>query len=178
VVGQTDGAALNVKLRSAVAADMDLLKLWDSKSHVLAAKGDDGEFDWESEVPRNVPWREILIAEIGSRPIGVVVVIDPAEEESHYWGEVEADLRAIDIWIGEEAFLGKGYGSEIMRKVIERCFADRNVKGIIIDPLVSNTDAHRFYERLGFEKIDRRTFSGVDDCFVYRLNRPSNRTAP
>jgi aminoglycoside 6'-N-acetyltransferase len=171
-VGEADGAALSVALRRAVAADIEILKIWDGKPQVIAAGGDDGDFDWESEVPRTVPWREILIAEVRGHPIGVIVIIDPAEEETHYWGEVESDLRAIDIWIGEESYLGKGYGSEIMRMVIERCFAEPEVKGIIIDPLVANTDAHRFYERLGFEKIDRRIFSGVDDCFVYRLNRP------
>ncbi len=170
-MGQADGAALNITLRRAVADDVKTLLFWDRKAHVVAASGEDGDFDWQTEVPRNVPWREILIAEEAGRPIGVVVIIDPAEEESHYWGEVDAGLRAIDIWIGEEGDLRKGYGSEIMRLVIQRCFADPEVKGIIIDPLVSNTDAHRFYERLGFRKIDRRVFSGVDDCFVYRLER-------
>jgi aminoglycoside 6'-N-acetyltransferase len=169
---------MSLTLRRAVAADVKLLKTWDGKPQVVAASGDDGDFDWEGEVPRDVPWREILIAEVDSRPIGVIVIIDPAEEEDHYWGDVDKDLRAIDIWIGEEAYLGKGYGTEIMRMAIERCFAAPDVKGIIIDPLVANTDAHRFYERLGFEKIDRRIFSGVDDCFVYRLNRPIERERP
>lgn len=59
-----------------------------------------------------------------------------------------------------------------MRIVIERCFADPRVKAILIDPLVANTRAHRFYERFGFRKIGRRVFVGVDDCFVYRLDRP------
>jgi aminoglycoside 6'-N-acetyltransferase len=36
--------------------------------------------------------------------------------------------------------------------------------------LASNVRAHRFYERVGFIKIDRRTF-GEDDCFVYRIDR-------
>lgn len=162
---------MTLTLRRAVAADVKLLKIWDGRSQVITASGDDGDFDWEREVPRDVPWREILIAELGGHPIGVIVIIDPAEEEDHYWGDVEADLRAIDIWIGEQAYLGKGHGSEIMRMAIERCFADRQVKAIIIDPLVANTGAHRFYERLGFKKIDRRVFSGVDDCFVYRLER-------
>jgi aminoglycoside 6'-N-acetyltransferase len=40
----------------------------------------------------------------------------------------------------------------------------------IIDPLASNTRAHRFYERLGFQFVERRQF-GDDDCFVYRINR-------
>jgi len=178
MVGETDGVAMSLTLRRAVPADVQILRRWDGKPHVIAARGDDGAFDWESEVPRAVPWREILIAENDARPIGVTIIIDPAEEESHYWGEVEADLRAIDVWIGDETALGKGLGTAIMRMAIERCFADPKVKAIIIDPLASNEGAHRFYERLGFEKIDRRIFSGVDDCFVYRLNRPIEQERP
>jgi aminoglycoside 6'-N-acetyltransferase len=170
-VGETDGAALNLSLRRAIPADTEMLRLWDRRSHVMAAQGEDGDFDWQSEVPRTVPWRDILIAEESGRPIGVIVIIDPAEEETHYWGEIEPNLRAVDIWIGEEDALGKGFGTRMMELAIAHCFAAPQVKAIIIDPLVSNASAHRFYERLGFRNIDRRIFSGVDDCFVYRLNR-------
>jgi aminoglycoside 6'-N-acetyltransferase len=89
----------------------------------------------------------------------------------HYWGDVEPNLRAIDIWIGEERDLGRGYGTRMMELAIERCFAEPAVTAIVIDPLAANTRAHRFYERLGFRRIDRRTFGDGDDCFVYRLER-------
>jgi len=83
---------------------------------------------------------------------------------------VTADLRAIDIWIGEETDLGKGYGTQIMQLALARCFADPTVTAVLIDPLASNTRAHRFYKRLGFQFVDRRRF-GKDDCCVYRLKR-------
>ena len=44
------------------------------------------------------------------------------------------------------------------------------VTAIVIDPLNSNTDALRFYQRLGFRIVGRRTFDG-DDCLVHRLDR-------
>ena len=97
-------------------------------------------------------------------------IIDPALEESHYWGDIGPDLRAIDIWIGSPGDLGRGYGAEMMRLAIERCFAAAGVTAIVIDPMVSNTDAHRFYERLGFRRIGRQMFDD-DDCYVYRLER-------
>jgi aminoglycoside 6'-N-acetyltransferase len=50
------------------------------------------------------------------------------------------------------------------------CFADPSVRAVLLDPLASNTRAHRFYERLGFVPVERRTF-GADDCIVYRLER-------
>ncbi|MBK9014096.1 MAG: hypothetical protein IPM82_08390 [Saprospiraceae bacterium] len=39
-----------------------------------------------------------------------------------------------------------------------------------INPLASNTAAHRFYKQLGFRFEERRTF-GEDDTFVYRIAR-------
>lgn len=173
-MGETHHPALKPKivLRPAVPSDAPLLKQWDEQAHVVAAAGDDGGFDWDHELPRVFDWRELLMAECDGRPIGFIQIIDPELEETHYWGEIESDLRAIDIWLGEESDLGKGYGTEIMQQAIARCFADVRVKAILIDPLAGNERAHRFYERLGFRKVGRRVFAGVDDCFVMRLDRP------
>lgn len=160
-----------MKLRPATIDDIALIRIWDQQPHVLESAGDFFEFDWEGEIPRAVDWRELLIAEVeGGRAIGMIQIIDPAREESHYWGEVGADLRAIDIWIGDAADIGRGYGSEMMRRAIERCFAPPQVSAVLIDPLVTNTRAHRFYERFGFRRIERRVF-GADDCYVFRLDR-------
>ena len=167
-----------MKLRAATPADLPLLKRWDRQPHVIAATGDDDFFDWETELPRSVDWRELLIAECDGRPIGLLQIIDPAREETHYWGDAEKNLRAIDIWIGEAADLGKGLGTEMMRLALDRCFSDPKVKAVLIDPLFRNVSARRFYERLGFGAVGRRTF-GTDDCMVYRLERdawePKNR---
>jgi len=76
----------------------------------------------------------------------------------------------IDSWIGEAAYLGRGFGTAMMTLAIDRCFADPTVTAILIDPLESNVRARRFYERLGFAFVERRRF-GDDDCAVYRLDR-------
>jgi aminoglycoside 6'-N-acetyltransferase len=133
-----------IRLRLAVPADVALLRTWDRNAHVVAATG--------------------------GRPVGVMQIIDPALEETHYWGDIEPNLRAIDIWIGEGSDLGRGYGTEMMHQSLVRCFADAAVAAVLIDPLTANTRAHRFYERLGFVAVGRRFF-GPDDCLVYRLDR-------
>ena len=160
--------SLIIALRPATSDDLELLRHWDEQPHVIAAGADD--WGWEEELARSPDWREQLIAELDGRPIGFIQIIDPAREESHYWGEIPHNLRAIDIWIGEASDLGKGYGTQMMQLTLARCFAEPAVTAVLIDPLVSNTRAHRFYERLGFQQIERRQF-GDDDCFVYRLSR-------
>ncbi|HSJ08106.1 MAG TPA: GNAT family N-acetyltransferase [Longimicrobiales bacterium] len=169
-----------ITLRSATPDDLDLLRRWDEEPHVIASDPND-DWDWETELYRSPDWREQLIAEYDGRPIAFIQIIDPAREDSHYWGEVPDGLRAIDIWIGESADLGRGHGTAIMEMALARCFADDAVTAVLVDPLAANTRAHAFYERLGFRFVECRRF-GADECFVYRLKRanwpgPRNRPA-
>lgn len=164
---------MTIKLRPAIPDDLSLLRHWDEQPHVIESDPND-DWGWESELYKTPDWREMLIAELDGRSIGFIQIIDPAREESHYWGDVPDNLRAVDIWIGEADCLGKGYGTEMMRLALARCFADPEVTAVLIDPLADNLRAHRFYERLGFRFAERRRF-GLDDCFVYRLERADYR---
>ncbi len=158
-----------ISLRPATISDLDLVRYWDTKQHVIDADPDD-EWDWEVELNRNPVWREQCIAELDSTPIGFIQIIDPFLEDTQYWGSIEPNKRAIDIWIGEEKYLNKGYGSQMMLQAIDRCFKHHKVSSILVDPLKSNAKAHRFYQRLGFVFKEEREFNGVS-CFVYELIR-------
>lgn len=158
-----------LKLRLADINDLQLLNYWDTKQHVIDCD-DDENWEWQKELNRNPDWREQLIAELNGEPIGFIQIIDPYLEETKYWGDVGKNIRAIDIWIGEEKNLNKGYGSIMMKLAAERCFAKAKVEKIIIDPLSTNTKAHRFYERLGFSFVAKANLQG-SSCFIYELKR-------
>lgn len=155
--------------RNATIADLETLLAWDQLPHVVASDPSD-DWDWAKELQETHSWREQLIAELDGQPIGVVQIIDPAQEETHYWGEVQENLRAIDVWIGPATHLDKGYGTQMMTLALARCFENSAVTAVLIDPLASNTRAHAFYERLGFRFVELRQFGGAD-CFVYQLLR-------
>ena len=166
-----------LRLRPATLDDVDLLASWDREPHVIACSTDDpaadvafGGIEWREELADQSEVSFYRIAEVDGRPIGVMQIIDPHLEPTHYWGAVEPGLRAIDIWIGPKDALGRGHGTEMMRQALDACFADPEVQGVVIDPLASNADAHRFYQRLGFRPEGRRMF-GDDDCLVHRLTR-------
>lgn len=166
-----------IVLRPMTLDDVTLLQHWDRQPHVIAATTDDpnaarafGDTDWSDELARVAPDFQYFIAECDGRPIGAMQIIDPHTEATHYWGAIEPNLRAIDIWIGSADDLGHGHGTKMMRLALSRCFADPAVTAIVIDPLASNTRAHQFYRRLGFRPIERRLF-GEDDCLVHRLTR-------
>ncbi|MBC6994440.1 GNAT family N-acetyltransferase [Neolewinella lacunae] len=158
-----------LQLRPASLDDLPLLEYWDTQPHVVDSDPSD-DWNWAEELAREPPWREQLVAELAGEPIGFLQIIDPYHEETHYWGDVAPNLRAIDIWIGEANHLGQGHGTRMMQLAIERCFRHPEVTGILIDPLKTNTRAHRFYERLGFTFMEERSFEN-DVCYVYLLPR-------
>lgn len=161
---------MGVLLREATPDDVAVLTYWDSQPHVIDSTGADDREDWALaiETKDDVTW--FLVAELDGRPIGLVQIIDPALESTHYWGEIEQNLRAIDIWIGEPTDLGQGLGTQMMRLALDRCFADEVVTAVIIDPLASNSRAINFYRRCGFRDLGPRRFD-QDDCLVMRIGR-------
>jgi aminoglycoside 6'-N-acetyltransferase len=58
----------------------------------------------------------------------------------------------------------------MMQLALAHCFTDPDLTAVLVDPLMNNIRAHRFYEKLGFRRVEKRQF-GEDDCFVYRLER-------
>ena len=159
-----------ITLRPATINDLELLKYWDEQDHVIASDPNSGDWNWERELTYYPPWREQLIAELSGEPIGMIQIIDPAKEETHYWGDIGDCKRAIDIWIGEKENLGKGYGTEMMSLALDRCFRDKSVTEVLIDPLASNKKAIRFYKKIGFSFVEKRTFD-VDECEIYAISR-------
>ena len=160
---------LNIKLRKALLQDADMLYAWQEQPFLREQLGDD-DWQWHEELAKHPSWREQLIAELDGQPMGYVEIIDPALEESHYWGDCESNLRALDIWIGIPELLGRGLGTQMMQLALQRCFFDAETKGVLLDPLSANTKAHRFYEKLGFKFVEQRVF-GDDVCYVYYLPR-------
>lgn len=162
-------------MRDATLADLPMLRAWDEQPHVIASDPD-SDWEWEIELQRRPAWRTQWIAVAEGRDIGVVQIIDPEAEDSHYWGDCGPGLRAIDIWIGPPDALGRGFGTSMMSVAITRCFAEPDVHAILIDPLVGNVGAIRFYRRLGFEFVEERDFDG-DLCAVHRLTRSRWRSS-
>lgn len=170
----------DVTLRIATSAGIPTLERWDLEPHVISASSDNPDIvkafgeenDWAENIAihQDDVW-EHWIAEVDGKPFGAMMMCDPYAEPTHYWGDVEPNLRALDTWIGDAADRGKGFGEEMMRLGIERCFARPEVTAILIDPLNSNTRAHKFYKRLGFVPVGRQVFNEEDDCLVHRLDR-------
>jgi aminoglycoside 6'-N-acetyltransferase len=151
-----DGSRHPLSLRDARHADIPTLERWDLDPTVIASASDNPdaasawgeENDWAENLDLHEPdvwgyWIAELASPDGtSRPIGCMQMCDPHPEPTHYWGDIEPNLRALDIWIGEPDARGKGYGELMMKLGIVRSFSNPAVTAIVIDPLASNTRAH------------------------------------
>ncbi|MTB52207.1 GNAT family N-acetyltransferase [Lewinella sp. W8] len=158
-----------VRFRPATPEDRAMLEVWDRDLAVFNSDPDDS-WDWERELAHDPDWREQLVAMEGERPIGFVQIIDPEFEETQYWGPMASGFRAIDIWIGAAEDRNRGCGTAMMQLALHRCFASPEVQTVLIDPLLTNTAAQRFYRRLGFKEVGRRQFDD-SDCLVFQLDR-------
>lgn len=167
-----------IVLRPMGTDDVAHLERWDEDPDVAASGGDSDWYDWPADLARGpLDWREFLVAEEDGRPVGFVQLIDAHDEDTHYWGEIEPDTWAIDIWIGEPGDRGRGLGADMMTQALARCFDDHGAGRVVIDPLVTNVRAIRFYRRLGFVDVGERDFDD-DRCLVMRYDADAWSATP
>src|SRR5262245_28777053 len=104
-----------VRLRPATLADVPHFERWDRDPAVIAATSDDPNAekafegaDWAEELAMQSDVFRYYVAELDGAPVGAMLDIDPRDEPTHYWGDIEPNLRALDIWIGEPSARGRG----------------------------------------------------------------------
>jgi aminoglycoside 6'-N-acetyltransferase len=159
-----------LSFRRASSADARLFEAWDAEPHVRAAVSADGSRGFGGDWPSRLDDERFayVVALSETVPVGFVCIVDTAVDP--YWGEMPAGAQAVDVIIGDPGRLGRGLGSGMLRWVIERCFSDPSVQAVLVDPLIGNEAAIRFYRRFGFVEEGRRRLGG-DDCLVLRLTR-------
>ena len=62
-------------LRRATVDDAPLLRRWDEEPHVMASDPT-SDWQWETELAEDWPWRDQLVAEVHGVPIGFLQIID------------------------------------------------------------------------------------------------------
>jgi GNAT superfamily N-acetyltransferase len=95
------------------------------------------------------------IACVHDRPVGYIQLYnahDYPREDGASLDHLPKSLAAIDIFIGEEAYLGKGYGSAIMKQFMEE-YVDPKYDACFVDPDLDNIQAIKAYENAGFKSI-------------------------
>lgn len=80
-------------------------------------------------------------------------ILGPFDEAHDYkrWYLAGKKTYTLDVLIGEEAYLGKGLATGMIRQFIQTVLADGDV--ILIDPELSNSIAIHVYQKVGFRKV-------------------------
>lgn len=63
------------------------------------------------------------------------------------------DLAGIDIFIADELYLGKGYGSKVLKSFINTYVKNR-YRAVITDPAIENEHAVAFFSNNGFHELE------------------------
>lgn len=160
-----------VVMRRATLEDRPILESWDAADDVAQWAGSDGPWDWEHELEPQGDEQQIFLAHVDDAAVGVLQLLDAAREPSAYWGEGTPEHTwAVDMWIGEARHRGRGIGTEMMNWALTRAFEDLGAHRVLVDPLIHNAAAIRFYRRCGFDEIGPRRF-GEDECLVLGIDR-------
>ena len=158
-----------MELREATIDDLTIIQWWHQQSHIVDA-GPGYDYNWEKELVRKPEWRQQLIALADNAPIGFVQIYDPYDEDTGRWDNVSRKLRAIDVWIGEAENLNKGYGTAMMQQAMKLAFKDPDVHALLVDPLITNKKAQRFYAHLGFKFSESKKIYG-ESCYILKIRR-------
>lgn len=94
-----------------------------------------------------------FIIEHNNKPIGYIQYYEATKVGEGWWPDEKPNNYGIDLMIGEEKYLNKGLGPQIIKEFIEFLKSRHtNVDSIIIDPEPTNTRAIRAFEKAGFQK--------------------------
>ena len=86
---------------------------------------------------------------IGNNPIGYIQIYNAYDfTRNQPLLDLPKSLAAIDFFIGDADYIGKGIGAEILR-----AFDYQGYKNILVDPDMDNIAAIKTYEKAGFKKV-------------------------
>jgi len=141
--------------------DMDLLFRWLNDEQVLASIETPGASFTSEQIEakygpraRGDDYVIPCILEFRQAPIGYLQYYPLLEDElSAYEANQEGLHYAIDLFIGEVGYWGRGIGTLALRAVVDYLFDVRQADSIYIDPATHNRRAIRCYEKCGFREV-------------------------
>jgi len=92
------------------------------------------------------------------------------------WWEEETDpgVRGIDQSLARLELLGRGLGTQLVRALVERLFAEPEVTRIQTDPSPANLRAIRCYEKAGFRRLGAIVTPDGPAQYMARDREPSS----
>lgn len=138
-----------------------MLTVWLHKPHVLKWWRDPKETLCEVEekyggrVVGDDP-TDVYISLFGAAPIGLIQSYRIDDYPEHAESIKFNNAVGVDLFIGEEDFIGKGYGPMMLVQFVEKVIRN-NYTGadfVVADPEVTNMASIQAFEKAGFHKAE------------------------
>jgi len=148
--------------RALTRADLPRLHEWLNRPHV--AEWWEGATSFEyieqthgADLNSNVIWQ--YLAYLDGEAVGYVQLYRVVGADPDWWkDETDEGARGVDQFLANEAQLGQGLGSEMVRQFVAEVFSnDATVTKVQTDPSPQNGRAIRAYEKAGFRPIGEVT---------------------
>ncbi len=144
--------SLYLSVRNFELNDLELFERWLEKRHVRDFFGDPQI--WIKEVSSNLSreseWITYFVVEIDGSPIGFFQYYDTSKAPDGVWSDTPDRTVGIDYMIGEEQYLGKGVGVEIIRRIVLIIKELGWYRYLIADPDPGNISSIEVLKRNGF----------------------------
>lgn len=141
-----------LKLRPLQDTDVEHLRIWLYKEHILKWYHDTD--DWLKEIKergREFNFLHHFIVNKGNEPIGFCQYYDCFDaKELWYSVESKGEVFSIDYLIGEENYLRKGFGKQIIKLLIDEISKENEKFEIIVQPEMENTSSNKVLLANGF----------------------------
>lgn len=151
-----------MNIRAFNKGDLKTLARWLEQDHIRKYWGDPG--DWTREVSQNLTagWVQYFLVE-NNQPIGFLQYYETDRAPQGEWSDEPIGTVGIDYLIGEKQYLGKGYGTKIVKLFVDLIRSTHQYDYIIADPVTENTASVKVLENCGF----RQKSNGL---YVFNLN--------
>ena len=148
-----------ISLEKIMEEDVILIEQWLQKEYIK--KWYDPIDEWINELKnknREYSFIKHFIVKFNSVKIGFCQYYDCFDaQELWYKINKQKYTYSIDYLIGEENYLNKGYGKEIIRQLIEKVKTEGG-KEIIVQPDIGNVRSNKILLANGFEYLEKKEY--------------------
>ena len=141
---------------------LSMLCKWFNKQHVKEWWNDNlNDDEIKSKYRARIGSDSILpfVAYLDEKPIGFIQYYHPKKMGDDWWPDEMQGTVGIDQFIGEEEYINRGYGTQMIGQFLVKLFSDAKIKKVVTDVDENNHRAIRCYEKLGF-------------CFSHKATTP------
>jgi len=146
-----------MKIREFKLEDLNTLRVWLEQDYIQKFWGDPQ--DWINEISENISadWVKYFIVECDS-PIGFLQYYETDIAPQGGWADEPIGTVGIDYLIGNKEYLGKGYGSKIVRLLVDFIKSKSEYDYIVADPIIENLSSIKVLENNGFRQNSNGLF--------------------